>query len=105
MTTKFFRKDTGHAVSLLELPGSVLLIHQDSLLGEPLANRRMRYRGGCEPWWGVQLFSSLASACRDLMSTSAKCRKAGVTVEQGVYGRKQEIVLKSAEPLTQLLHF
>ncbi|XP_047467093.1 uncharacterized protein LOC125023689 isoform X2 [Mugil cephalus] len=105
MTTKFFRRDTGHAVSLLELPGSVLFIHQDSLLGEPLAHRSRRYRGGCEPWWGVQLFSSLASACRELMLASAKCRKAGVRVEQGVYGRKQEMVLKSSEPLTQLLHF
>eukprot|EP00064_Thunnus_orientalis_P025525 superscaffoldBa00013116_g25910 len=105
MTTKFFRKDSGHTVSILDLPGSVLLIPQDSLLGEPVSKRRMQFKGGCELWWGAQLFSNLVSACREFMSGSAKCTKAGVKVEQGVYGQKQEIALNSLEPLTILLEF
>ncbi|XP_045918525.1 uncharacterized protein LOC123978922 [Micropterus dolomieu] len=105
MTTKLFRKDTGHTVSVLDLPGSVLFIPQDSLLGEPLPKRRVQYKGGCELWWGAQLFSNLVSVCRELMSGSVKCTKAGVKVEQGVYGQKQEIVLNSPEPLTLLLEF
>ncbi|XP_026163914.1 uncharacterized protein LOC113131072 [Mastacembelus armatus] len=105
MTTKHFRKDTRHMVSLLDLPGSVLFIPQDSLVGEPVPRRRVQYRGGCELWWGAQLFSNLVSTCRDLMSKSAKCTKAGMKVEHGVYGQKQEIVLNSLEPLTLLLEF
>ncbi|XP_044023662.1 uncharacterized protein LOC122862315 isoform X2 [Siniperca chuatsi] len=105
MTTKLFRKDTGHSVSVLDLPGSVLFIPQDSLLGELLPKRRVQYKGGCELWWGAQLFSNLVSACRELMSGSVKCTKAGVKVEQGVYGQKQEIILNSLEPLTLLLEF
>ncbi|KAA8582395.1 hypothetical protein FQN60_009135 [Etheostoma spectabile] len=106
MTTQFFRnKDTGRSVSVLNLPGSVLFIPQDSLLGEPGPKRRMRYRGGCEPWRGAQLFSNLVSACRELMSASEKCSKAGVKVEQGVYGQKQDMVLNCVEPLTLLLEF
>ncbi|XP_034004946.1 uncharacterized protein LOC117497145 [Trematomus bernacchii] len=46
MTTTFFRKDSGHSVSVLDFPGSVLFIHQDSLLGEGLPKRRMENRGG-----------------------------------------------------------
>ncbi|XP_070699024.1 uncharacterized protein [Pempheris klunzingeri] len=105
MTTKLFRKDSGHSVCVLDLPGSVLLIPQESLLGEPVTKRRIQYKGGCEPWWGAQLFSNLVSACSELMSGSVKCTKAGVKVEQGVYGQKQEIVLNSVEPLTLLLEF
>ncbi|XP_059209759.1 uncharacterized protein LOC131988624 [Centropristis striata] len=105
MTTKFFRKDSGHSVSVLDLPGSVLLVPQDSLLGEPASQRRMQYRGGCPPWWGAQLFSNLVSACREFMSGSGKCTKAGVKVEQGLYGQKQEVELNSAEPLTLLMEF
>ncbi|XP_062296778.1 uncharacterized protein LOC134001225 [Scomber scombrus] len=105
MTTKFFRKDSGHTVSVLDLPGSVLLIPQESLIGELVPRRRMQYKGGCELWWGAQLFSNLVSSCREFMSESAKCTKAGVKVEQGVYGQKQEIVLNSTEPLTVLLEF
>ncbi|KAM6968744.1 uncharacterized protein LKV04_017600 isoform 1-T2 [Tautogolabrus adspersus] len=106
MTTKLFRKDTRHLVSILDLPGNVLFVPQDSLVGEPVsAKRRMQYKGGCEPWWGAQLFSNLMSACRELMLGSVKCTKAGVKLEQGVYGQKQEILLNSLEPLTVLLEF
>lgn len=105
MTTKLFRKDTGHSVSVLDLPGSVLFIPQDSLIGEPVTKRRVQYKGGCEQWWGAQLFSNLVSACREFMSGSVKCTKAGMKVEQGVYRQKQEIVLNSLEPLTLLLEF
>ncbi|XP_074548658.1 uncharacterized protein LOC141806867 [Halichoeres trimaculatus] len=105
MSTKLFRKDTRHLVSVLDLPGSVLFVPQDSLVGEPMLNRRMQFKAGCELWWGAQLFSNLVSACRELMAGSAKSAKAGVKVEQGVYGQKQELVLSSAEPMTVLLEF
>lgn len=105
MSIKIFRRDGGHTVSLLELPGSVLFVHQESLLGEALPRRRMQMRGGCELWRGAQLFSGLASACRELMAGSAKCRTVGVKVEQGVYGEKQEMVLSFVEPTTLLLEF
>uniref|UniRef100_A0A3P8T5S1 D-aminoacyl-tRNA deacylase n=1 Tax=Amphiprion percula TaxID=161767 RepID=A0A3P8T5S1_AMPPE len=87
------------------LPGSVLLVPQDSLLAEPPVRRRIRFRGGCELWRAAQLLSGLASACRELMAASNKCTEAGVKVEQGVYGQKQEMVLKAEEPLTLLLDF
>uniref|UniRef100_A0A3Q1IXM7 D-aminoacyl-tRNA deacylase n=1 Tax=Anabas testudineus TaxID=64144 RepID=A0A3Q1IXM7_ANATE len=83
----------------------VLFVPQDSLVGEPAPKEKMQYKDMCEPWWGAQLFSSLVSTCMDLMSDSVKCKKAGVKVEQGVYGQKQEIVLNSVEPLTVLLEF
>uniref|UniRef100_A0A3Q3WQM1 D-aminoacyl-tRNA deacylase n=1 Tax=Mola mola TaxID=94237 RepID=A0A3Q3WQM1_MOLML len=105
MTTKLFRKENGRSISVLDLPGSILLIPQESLVGRPLTKRRIQYKGGCEQWWGAQLFSNLVSACRELMSASAKCTEAGGRVEQGVYGPKQEIVLNSQEPLTLLLEF
>uniref|UniRef100_A0A1A7XXA4 THAP domain-containing protein 1 n=1 Tax=Iconisemion striatum TaxID=60296 RepID=A0A1A7XXA4_9TELE len=104
MSTKFFRRER-HIVSVLDLPGSVLLVPQDSLVGEPLPNRKMQYKGGCELWLGAQLFSNLASACRQLMSTSTKCSRAGTKVEHGIYGQKQELVLNSLDPMSLLLDF
>lgn len=105
MTTKLFRKENGRSVSLLNLPGNVLLIPQETLVGQPLTNRKIHYKGGCEQWWGAQLFSNLVSACRLFMSASPKCTEAGMKVEHGVYGSKQEIVLTSPEPMTLLLEF
>lgn len=92
-------------MGLLDLPGSVLFIPQDSLAGKRAPQKKMQYKGVCEPWLGAQLFSRLVSTCMDLMSDSLKCKKAGVKVERGVYGQKQELVLNSSEPLTVLLDF
>lgn len=105
MTTKLFRKENGRMVSVLDLPGSVLLVPQESLLGRPLNRRQIQFKGGCEPWWGGHLFLELVSACRGLMAASAKCTKASKKVEHGVYGPKQEMTMSSAEPLTLLLEF
>ncbi|XP_075883817.1 uncharacterized protein LOC142889085 isoform X2 [Nelusetta ayraudi] len=105
MTTKLFRKENGRMVSVLDLPGSVLLVPQESLLGRPLNRRQIQYKGGCEPWWGGHLFLELVAACRELMAASAKCTRASVKVEHGVYGPKQEMAMSSAEPLTLLLEF
>lgn len=105
MTTKLFRKENGRMVSVLDLPGSVLLVPQESLLGRPLNRRQIQYKGGCEPWWGGHLFLELVAACRELMAASAKCTRAGMKVEHGVYGPKQEMAMSSAEPLTLLLEF
>nr|XP_046267997.1 uncharacterized protein LOC124071484 isoform X2 [Scatophagus argus] len=103
MTVKLFRRENGRAVSVLDLPGSVLLIPQDSLAGEVVPKGRIQYKGRCERWRGAQLFSHLVSACRELMSCSVKCTEAGVKVERGVYRPQQEIHLNSLEPLTLLL--
>lgn len=105
MATRFFRKGARQTVSLLDLPGSVLFIPQDSLVGEPAPRSKVQYKRVCGPWWGAQLFSTLVSTCIDLMSDSAKCKTAGVKVEQGVYGQKQEVVFSSVEPQTLLLEF
>ncbi|XP_034050792.1 D-aminoacyl-tRNA deacylase 2-like [Thalassophryne amazonica] len=105
LTAKLFRKGTRPVVSILDLPGSILFIPQDSLLGEPMPRGKMQYKGRCEPWWGAQLYGKIVSACRERVSGSPKCTKAGVKVEQGVYGQKQETVLTSEEPLTHLLEF
>ncbi|XP_038130088.1 uncharacterized protein LOC119775971 [Cyprinodon tularosa] len=104
LKAKVFRKDR-HTVSVLDLPGNVLLVPQDSLVGESLANRRMHYKEGCEPWRGAQLFSNLVDACRRLMSDSIKCSNEGMKVEHGVYGQKQELIFESLEPQSLLLEF
>uniref|UniRef100_A0A3Q2TCH1 D-aminoacyl-tRNA deacylase n=1 Tax=Fundulus heteroclitus TaxID=8078 RepID=A0A3Q2TCH1_FUNHE len=105
VTCKWMGETSEHTVSVLDLPGSVLLVPQDSLVGQPLVNRRMQYKDRCEPWLGAQLFSNLVRACRQLMSDSAKCSKDGMKVEHGVYGQKQELILKSLEPQSLLLEF
>lgn len=104
-STRFFRQDR-RLMSVLDLPGSVLLLPQESLGAEPGPRRAMtQSRGASEAWWGAQLFSALVSRCRDLMSRSEKCLRARTAVEHGVYGQRQEIELSSLEPMSHVLEF
>ncbi|XP_056151402.1 uncharacterized protein LOC130126061 [Lampris incognitus] len=105
LNSRLFRNARKQPSSVLDLPGSILLIPQDSLQGEQIPRRRVQYKSACQPWWGAQLYAKLLSACCNIVANSAKCTEAGVTVEHGIYGQRQEILLRSLEPLTHLLEF
>uniref|UniRef100_A0A8C6SIC7 D-aminoacyl-tRNA deacylase n=1 Tax=Neogobius melanostomus TaxID=47308 RepID=A0A8C6SIC7_9GOBI len=89
MNTQFFHgclSRSRRPTSVLELPGGVLLLPlQSQVSGQA---RR-----------GSQLFSSLASHCREMLS---KSRATGGAVEQGVYGQRQQVKI---EPMSHVLEF
>uniref|UniRef100_A0A8C6TQM3 D-aminoacyl-tRNA deacylase n=1 Tax=Neogobius melanostomus TaxID=47308 RepID=A0A8C6TQM3_9GOBI len=89
-------------VSVLELPGEILLLPQESLGWERGPNRSMRSRGVSEARRGSQLYSSLASRCRETLLQSGAT---GGAVEQGVYGQRQEVEMSSSEPMSHVLEF
>uniref|UniRef100_A0A8C6TMQ2 D-aminoacyl-tRNA deacylase n=1 Tax=Neogobius melanostomus TaxID=47308 RepID=A0A8C6TMQ2_9GOBI len=105
MNTQFFHGCLSRGrrpVSVLELPGGVLLLPQESLGWERGPNRSMRSRGVSEARRGSQLFSSLASRCRETLLQSGAT---GGAVEQGVYGQRQEVEMSSSEPMSHVLEF
>ncbi|XP_055017942.1 uncharacterized protein LOC110153086 [Boleophthalmus pectinirostris] len=103
MNTRFFRTSLRRQIcSVLDLPGSVLLVPQESLGFEPGPRRSMQSRGVSEAWVGKQLFSSLYLHCTHLLCARAT---GGGTVEQGLYGQRQEIEITSTEPMSHVLEF
>ncbi|XP_062325879.1 uncharacterized protein LOC134026882 [Osmerus eperlanus] len=104
LETKLFRKSNGQMVSVLKLPGSVLLIPQDTLTGNSIFMNRVMYPDVAQPRRGAQLYSQLVTGCEkamnDKLSTDSE-----VGVKHGTYGNKQEILINSQEPATLLLEF
>ncbi|KAK7903943.1 hypothetical protein WMY93_016550 [Mugilogobius chulae] len=103
MNTRFFRASfRRQLLSVLDLPGSVLLVPQESLGYEPGPRRSMQNRGVSEAWLGKRLFSSLVQHCSELLR--AKGTEGGV-VEQGLYGQRQELEIASTDPTSHVLEF
>ncbi|CAL9686655.1 unnamed protein product [Knipowitschia caucasica] len=100
MHTRFFRSSSGSSssrrlLSVLDLPGEVLLLPQESLGSEPGPRRVMQPQHVVQAWTGQRLFSTLHYHCTQM----------GGAVEQGLYGQKQEIQMSSTDPMSHVLEF
>ncbi|XP_066529855.1 uncharacterized protein [Hoplias malabaricus] len=104
LNAKFFPSSTGSYLSILELPGSVLIVPQDTMSGVVKGNI-VQHHEAVEPWKGLRLYKQFVSLCEKEMSASTKCSEAGAVVRHGVYGNMQAIYLNSNGPLTHVIEF
>ncbi|KAG3293567.1 DTD2-containing, partial [Ictidomys tridecemlineatus] len=88
LNVKFSETDNGKHVSVLDLPGDILIIPQ-ATLGEE----------------GLELHSLFVSLCEKELAANSKCTEAGVVVEHGTYGNRQVLKLDSHGPYTHLIEF
>ncbi|XP_062378303.1 uncharacterized protein LOC134067195 isoform X1 [Sardina pilchardus] len=90
--------------SVLDLPGSVLIVPQDSLTGT-LKDNKFQYLQRIDASHGQRLYNSFVSLCERALASSSRCVEAKCVVKHGVYGQKQSIFLNSEEPLTHIVEF
>ncbi|KAI5102212.1 putative D-tyrosyl-tRNA(Tyr) deacylase 2 [Silurus meridionalis] len=104
LNTTFFPVSMGRHVSVMELPGSVMIIPQDTMTGVVKGNR-VQHHDVIEVWKGPFLYRQFVSQCEKEVAASTKCTEAGVVVRHGVYGNMQALYLNSNTPLTHVLEF
>ncbi|XP_054881868.1 D-aminoacyl-tRNA deacylase 2 [Poeciliopsis prolifica] len=93
---------SGKRVSVLELPGSLLIVPQ-ATLGGKAKGKGMQYHNNISKEDGVKLYSSFISLCeKELMAAG---REAEVTVRHGTYGQRQVLQLDTNGPYTHLMDF
>uniref|UniRef100_A0A3Q4I592 D-aminoacyl-tRNA deacylase n=1 Tax=Neolamprologus brichardi TaxID=32507 RepID=A0A3Q4I592_NEOBR len=103
LNLRLSESDSGKMVSVLDLPGSLLIVPQ-ATLGGKAKGRGMQYHNNISKEDGLRLYSAFVALCEKELN-AAVCTNAGVKVEHGLYGRKQEITLNSVEPQSVLLEF
>lgn len=94
----------GRHVSVMELPGSVMIIPQDTMTGV-VKGSIVQHHDAIESWKGLYLYEQFVTQCEKEVATSAKCTEAGVVIRHGVYGNMQTLYLNSNAPLTHVLEF
>ncbi|KFP26269.1 putative D-tyrosyl-tRNA(Tyr) deacylase 2, partial [Colius striatus] len=104
LNVKLSENESGEYVSVLDLPGDVLIIPQATLGGKP-KGRKMQYHVNIEKEKGLELYSQFVTLCEKELSASAKCVEAGVLVKHGMYGNRQVLKLDTNGPYTHLIEF
>lgn len=90
--------ESGRLTSLLELPGSLLIVPQ-ATLGGKAKGRAMQYHNNINKDDGLRLYSAFVSLCEQELAD------AGVTVRHGTYGNRQVLSLDTNGPYTHLMEF
>lgn len=101
---KLSETETGKHVSILDLPGNILIIPQ-ATLGGRVKGRNMQYHSNSGKEEGLELYSQFVSLCKKELAANSKCAEAGVVVEHGTYGNRQVLTLDTNGPYTHLIEF
>lgn len=104
LNIKLSETDSGKYVSVLDLPGNVLIIPQ-ATLGGKVKGKVMQYHGNIGKEEGQQLYAQFVSQCEKEMAASSKCCEGGVVVRHGTYGNRQVLKLDTNGPYTHLMEF
>lgn len=85
--------------SVLELPGSVLVVPQ-ATLGGKVKGRVMQYHSNIGKEDGLRLYNAFVALCEKELAVAA-----AVTVKHGTYGNRQVLTLDTNGPYTHLMDF
>lgn len=104
LNVKLSETEGGKYVSILDLPGNVLIIPQ-ATLGGRLKGRRMQYHSNIEKERGMALYSLLVALCERELTSAAKCAESGAALKHGTYGNRQVLKVDTNGPFTHLIEF
>lgn len=100
LNLRLSESDSGKMVSVLDLPGNLLIVPQ-ATLGGKAKGRAMQYHNNISKEDGLRLYSDFVSLCeKELMATVS-----GMTVKHGTYGNRQVLKLDTNGPFTHLMEF
>ncbi|XP_061531400.1 D-aminoacyl-tRNA deacylase 2 [Phycodurus eques] len=98
LNMRLCESSTGQMVSLLDLPGSLLVVPQ-ATLGGKAKGRAMQYHNNVAKEVGLGLYARFVALCQQEVTA------AGVSVRHGTYGNRQVLDLKTNGPYTHLVEF
>ncbi|KAM9842841.1 D-aminoacyl-tRNA deacylase 2-like [Aulostomus maculatus] len=104
LNLRLCESDSGKIVSVLELPGSLLIVPQ-ATLGGKAKGKAMQYHNNVAKEDGMRLYSAFVSLCEKELMAAAASAETGVTVKHGTYGNRQVLTLETNGPYTHLMEF
>ncbi|XP_071355190.1 D-aminoacyl-tRNA deacylase 2 [Trachinotus anak] len=104
LNLRLCESDSGKMVSVLELPGSLLIIPQ-ATLGGKAKGRGMQYHSNISKEDGLRLYSAFVALCEKELTAAAAAAGSQVTMKHGTYGNRQVLKLDTNGPYTHLMEF
>ncbi|XP_071161594.1 D-aminoacyl-tRNA deacylase 2-like isoform X1 [Mytilus galloprovincialis] len=100
LNTRLSANDEGKLVSILELPGDVLIVPQ-ATLGGTLKGKLMQYHKNIDKEEGKKLYDEFVQSCNDIV----KQNNPNVSVQSGTYGNRQVFRTDTNGPYTHMIEF
>lgn len=104
LNLRLSESDSGKMVSVLDLPGSLLIVPQ-ATLGGKAKGRGMQYHNNISKEDGLRLYSAFVALCEKELNAAVAESSAEVTVKHGTYGNRQVLKLDTNGPYTHLMEF
>ncbi|CAB1331151.1 unnamed protein product, partial [Coregonus sp. 'balchen'] len=98
LNLKLCEADSGKYVSVLDLPGIVLIVPK-ATLGGKAKGKGMQYHPNIGKEEGLQLYSKCVSLCEKELALSSKSSETGMIVKHGTYGNRQKNGRKRKEDM------
>uniref|UniRef100_A0AAQ5X0J0 D-aminoacyl-tRNA deacylase n=1 Tax=Amphiprion ocellaris TaxID=80972 RepID=A0AAQ5X0J0_AMPOC len=102
LNVRLCEASSGRLVSVLELPGSILIVPQ-ATLGGKAKGRSMQYHNNISKEDGLRLYGAFVSLCEKEVATASA--GSSVEVKHGTYGNRQVLQLDTNGPYTHLMDF
>lgn len=102
LNTRLSSAENGKLVSVLDLPGDVLIIPQ-ATLGGNLKGKVMQYHRNINKEEGETLYSAFVDLCRNTVQGQEKSKDCDV--KAGTYGNRQVFSTDTNGPFTHLIEF
>lgn len=96
--------ENGKRVSVLELPGDILIIPQ-ATMGGNLKGKRMQYHRNINKDDGLKLYKKFIQMCEEAVELSDKCQEKQTVVRYGTYGNRQVFSMQTNGPYSHILEF
>lgn len=104
LNVKLSEADNGKRVSIIELPGDILIVPQ-ATLGGRAKGRCMQYHSNAGKEIGMDLYAQFISQCQQEVQSHPSWVEAGAALRHGTYGNRQVLQLDTNGPYTHLLEF
>ncbi|XP_064622824.1 D-aminoacyl-tRNA deacylase 2-like [Lineus longissimus] len=96
------QSEVSKLVSVLDLPGSVLIVPQ-ATLGGKMKGKQMQYHSNIDKTEGKELYTLFAEKCIEALQESEKCQESGCEVKFGTYGNRQVLSIDTNGPYSHLI--
>ena len=104
LNAKLSETEDGKFVSILDLPGDILIIPQ-ATLGGTLKGKLMQYHKNIAKDEGLNLYSKFVALCQETVTKSEKSQENGTVLKFGTYGNRQVLQTDTNGPYTHLIEF
>eukprot|EP00058_Branchiostoma_floridae_P028085 XP_002613576.1 hypothetical protein BRAFLDRAFT_277371 [Branchiostoma floridae] len=94
----------GKLVSVLDLPGDVLIVPQ-ATLGGKTKGKAMQYHSNIPKMEAQELYTKFCTVCAETFEINTNTKEANKTVKHGTYGNRQVLSVVTNGPYTHVLDF